>query len=148
MAYTKTNWVDGFTPLSSEKLNNIEGGIEELFNSLSNYILKSDFTQNLNPNGFIQLKNGFILQFGSLKTGTAPVVNQSGTLYYTELTPSLPIPFPNKFLGGVVNVNYAGVNGSISESSQYPKTGTKIVIDRYNSSALADITFNYFALGY
>ncbi|MHB9943583.1 hypothetical protein CF065_18705 [Clostridium sporogenes] len=143
MAYKRTNWVDGFTPLSSENLNNIEGGIEELFNSLSNYV-----TQNLNPNGFIQLKNGFILQFGSLKTGTAPVVNQSGTLYYTELTPSLPIPFPNKFLGGVVNVNYAGVSGRISESSQYPKTGARIIIDRYNSSALADITFNYFALGY
>jgi len=143
MAYQKTNWVDGFTPLSSEKLNNIEGGIEELFNSLSNYV-----TQSLNPNGFIKLTSGFIFQWGSLKTGTAPVVNQSGTLYYTELTPSLPIPFPNKFLGGVVNVNYAGVNGRISESSQYPKTGTRIIIDRYNSSALADITFNYFALGY
>lgn len=148
MAYQKTNWVDGFTPLSSQNLNNIESGIKELENSLPNYTLLSDFIQNLNPNGFIQLPKGFILQFGSLKTGTAPVVNQSGTLYYTELTPSLPIPFPNKFLGGVVNVNYAGVNGSISESSQYPKTGTKIVIDRYNSSALANIGFNYFAIGY
>ncbi|ENJ9655986.1 TPA: hypothetical protein LA742_001103 [Clostridium botulinum] len=28
MAYTKTNWVDGFTPLNAEKMNNIENGIE------------------------------------------------------------------------------------------------------------------------
>ncbi|MGO5076125.1 hypothetical protein ACTQ4K_19795 [Clostridium sporogenes] len=28
MIYRKTNWIDGFTPLSAEKLNNIENGIE------------------------------------------------------------------------------------------------------------------------
>ena len=27
MAYTKTNWIDGVTPLSAEKMNNIENGL-------------------------------------------------------------------------------------------------------------------------
>ena len=28
MAYTKTNWVDGETPINATNLNNMEGGIE------------------------------------------------------------------------------------------------------------------------
>jgi phage-related tail fiber protein len=31
MAYTKTNWVDGITPLSAQNMNNIEAGITEMF---------------------------------------------------------------------------------------------------------------------
>ena len=30
MAYTRTNWVSGSTPLSADNMNNIEDGIEEL----------------------------------------------------------------------------------------------------------------------
>ena len=34
MAYTRTNWVSGETPLSATNMNNIEDGIEELSNNL------------------------------------------------------------------------------------------------------------------
>ena len=39
MAYTKTNWINGVTPISADNLNNIENGIEENEN---------DITENVN----------------------------------------------------------------------------------------------------
>ena len=74
MAYTKTNWIDGFTPLSAEKMNNIENGIEQNENNISNvttklkdYVLKSDIIQNKNNNGSIKLLNGITIQWGNVK---------------------------------------------------------------------------------
>ena len=75
MAYTKTNWVDGFTPLSAENMNNIENGILNIENgilnienSLSNYIKTIDVINNINPNGSgsLILPNKFMLQFGTV----------------------------------------------------------------------------------
>ncbi|WP_251861037.1 hypothetical protein [Clostridium sp. Marseille-Q2269] len=43
MAYTRTNWVDGFTPLNSDNLNNIEAGIAKVDNSLLNIYTKNDW---------------------------------------------------------------------------------------------------------
>ena len=47
MAYTRTNWVSGETPLSAGNMNNIEDGIEELnsnLQALSNKVVKVENT--------------------------------------------------------------------------------------------------------
>ncbi|MBN3421764.1 gp53-like domain-containing protein [Clostridium botulinum] len=67
MAYTKTNWVDGFTPLSAKKMNNIENGIEQNTNRFDDYVLKSDIVQNQGNNGSIKLLNGTTIQWGRAK---------------------------------------------------------------------------------
>lgn len=67
MTYTKTNWVDGFTPLSAEKMNNIENGIDQNTNRFNNYVLKSDIIQNQGNNGSIKLLNGITIQWGRAK---------------------------------------------------------------------------------
>ena len=36
--YVKTNWVDGVTPLSAEKMNNIEQGISSLDRATGTYV--------------------------------------------------------------------------------------------------------------
>lgn len=67
MAYTKTNWVDGFTPLNAEKMNNIENGILNVENSLSNYVKTIDVINNINSSGSgsLILPNKFMLQIGT-----------------------------------------------------------------------------------
>lgn len=44
MAYTRTNWVSGETPLSAENMNNIEDGIEELNSNLDSLIKFKEYT--------------------------------------------------------------------------------------------------------
>lgn len=44
MAYTRTNWVSGETPLSAGNMNNIEDGIEELNSNLDSLIKFKDYT--------------------------------------------------------------------------------------------------------
>ena len=43
MAYTRTNWVSGETPLSAGNMNNIEDGIEEL----NSKVAYQDFNQTI-----------------------------------------------------------------------------------------------------
>ncbi|MGJ0908841.1 hypothetical protein CF065_18915 [Clostridium sporogenes] len=107
-----------------------------------------DIVQSLGSTGYRKLPGGLTLQWGTLKTGSSPVVKQEGSTYYTELTPSVPIQFPRGYLCGFANVNYAGVWGSVSESAKYPKTGVNIIISRYNSNNLANIGFTYYVLSY
>ena len=44
MAYTRTNWVSGETPLSAGNMNNIEDGIEELNSNLDSLIKFKEYT--------------------------------------------------------------------------------------------------------
>ena len=43
MSYTRTDWVSGETPLSAENMNNIEDGIEECQDSISDLNSKTNF---------------------------------------------------------------------------------------------------------
>ena len=54
MAYTKTNWVSGETPLSASNMNNIEAGIEALDDLLSPAILIDSYS----PTAFFQVTPG------------------------------------------------------------------------------------------
>ncbi|KYN78139.1 hypothetical protein A0J52_02350 [Clostridium sporogenes] len=74
MTYTKTNWIDGFTPLSAERMNNIENGIEQNENNISNvatqlneYVLKSAIVQNKSSSGSIKLLDGITIQWRRAK---------------------------------------------------------------------------------
>lgn len=48
MAYTKTTWVNGETPINADNLNHIEGGIKDNETSISN-ITGTILWQNSNP---------------------------------------------------------------------------------------------------
>ena len=51
MAYTRTNWVSGETPLSASNFNNIEDGIEELNSKIGNVISVADTTTSVPTGG-------------------------------------------------------------------------------------------------
>ena len=55
MSYTKTNWVDGETPINAANLNNIENGIAELFDAIfpiGQIVIKGDDADYSNWLGF------------------------------------------------------------------------------------------------
>lgn len=59
MSYRKTLWVEGKTPISAEKLNNIENGIEELYNTQvksSDIISDSGISTSISDNGKIKFR--------------------------------------------------------------------------------------------
>ena len=51
MAYSKTNWVSGETPLSAGNMNNIEDGIELLDSNLGKLVTIADTTVNVASSG-------------------------------------------------------------------------------------------------
>ncbi|EJO5346377.1 hypothetical protein NRP93_000421 [Clostridium botulinum] len=102
MIYRKTNWIDGFTPLSAEKLNNIENGIEENENNISNvenkfkdYMLKSDIIQNKGNNGSIKLLDGITIQWGRAKYDSS---NEGWKKGYIR------VKFPQRFTNEVYQI--------------------------------------------
>jgi hypothetical protein len=56
MAYTKTTWVNGETPLNADNLNNIEGGIKDNETSIGN-ITGKILWENPNPTAEFQPQN-------------------------------------------------------------------------------------------
>lgn len=55
MSYTKTNWVDGETPINAANLNNIENGISDLFDAIfpvGQIVIKGDDADYSNWLGF------------------------------------------------------------------------------------------------
>ncbi|MGO5076118.1 hypothetical protein ACTQ4K_19760 [Clostridium sporogenes] len=96
MTYTKTNWVDGFTPLSAEKLNNIENGIENLERELAIKINKNDIVNNLNDNmGVLKLPNKVLIQTGTINYNSSNVGWQKG---YTVCTLKEPFEGVDKYV--------------------------------------------------
>ena len=49
MAYTKTNWQDGVTPLSAANMNKIEQGIKDAHDAIDNIELTADRVEVDNP---------------------------------------------------------------------------------------------------
>ena len=83
MAYTKTNWVSGETPLSAANMNNIEAGIEDLNASLDKFLLVEHYSQVTSVNDPIAPgDNTYYIDFNTVPKGYAPVyvvgVNTSG----------------------------------------------------------------------
>lgn len=74
MAYTRTNWESGVTPLSAGNMNNIEDGIEELN---SKYIHKSATNSSADGSSVTaRVKASFARALSSISQD-APGVNQS-----------------------------------------------------------------------
>lgn len=65
MAYSRTTWVSGETPLSADNMNNIEDGIEELSGNLGNVISVSDTTTSVPTGG----TDSTVLQTVTLQPG-------------------------------------------------------------------------------
>ncbi|EJO5349022.1 hypothetical protein NRP93_003174 [Clostridium botulinum] len=79
MTYTKTNWIDGFTALSAEKMNNIENGIENVDKELAMKVNKNDIVNNLNDNmGVLKLPNKVLIQTGTINYNSSNAGWQKG----------------------------------------------------------------------
>ena len=77
MSYTKTNWVDGETPINAANLNNIEDGIEQNSNDIANIIESGS-----NANGeWIKYANGKMICTRSIDV-EMPCNKSWGTLFY------------------------------------------------------------------
>ena len=77
MSYTKTNWVDGETPINAANLNNIEDGIEQNSNDIANIIESGS-----NANGeWIKYASGKMICTRSIDV-EIPCNKSWGTLFY------------------------------------------------------------------
>lgn len=74
MAYEKTTWVSGETPLSADNMNNIEDGIEEL---KSKYIYKSATNSSADGSSVTDIVKASFTRALSSISQDAPDVNQS-----------------------------------------------------------------------
>lgn len=74
MSYTRTDWVSGETPLSAENMNNIEDGIEECQDSISdlnsNLVVKST-PLTVNTQG--ATGSGMVYKYGRICVLTATI---------------------------------------------------------------------------
>ncbi|EPY2307083.1 gp53-like domain-containing protein [Clostridium sporogenes] len=115
MAYTKTNWVDGFTPLNSQNLNNIEDGIKQnesnisnVENQLNDYVLKSAIVQNKSSSGSIKLLDGITIQWGRAKYNSSNEGWQKG-----YIKAKFPESFTNEVYQIIATPYYLGYTDMI-----------------------------------
>lgn len=143
MTYTKTNWVDGFTPLSAEKMNNIENGIEQNTNRFNNYVLKSDIIQNQGNNGSIKLLNGITIQWGRAKYDSNNEGWQKG---YIKV--KFPQSFTNEVYQIIATPYYIGYTDMIPTVQFVDNSYFNIYIRNLDKSVpMIPVDVNYVAIG-
>lgn len=89
MAYTKTNWVNGTTPLSASNMNNIETGIEDAHTALAskaNYAFKTIAVSGQSSVVADQKDDTLTLVAGSNVTLTTDATNDKVTIAATNTT--------------------------------------------------------------
>lgn len=106
MAYTKTNWVNGQTPINADNLNKIENGIEKLVSIISSSDAKGSVII-----GDIGIEWGTVSATVAAESNTE--VNVAFTLpfkYIPHMTPSLDTNtrFPNLFMANCYDVTKTG----------------------------------------
>ncbi len=84
MAYTKTNWVSGETPLSASNMNHIEDGIDDLNTTMDKFLHVEQYSQVTTVNYPIAPgDNTYYIPFGNIPKGYTAVgvvgINTSGT---------------------------------------------------------------------
>ncbi|KEI94425.1 hypothetical protein N496_20045 (plasmid) [Clostridium botulinum A2B3 87] len=143
MAYTKTNWVDGFTPLSAENLNNIENGIQNNEEKFNNYVSKNDIIQNKNSNGSIKLLDGIIIQWGKAKYDSSNEGWQKG-----YIRAEFPQSFTSQVYQIIATPYYAGATDMITTVQQVDNSRFNIYV-RNLDKAIPMVQFDvcYVAIG-
>ncbi len=103
MAYTKTNWVSGETPLSASNMNHIEGGIEDLNTTMDKFL--------------------HVEQYSQVTTVNYPIAPGDNTYY---------IPFSSSPKGytavGVVGINTSGTGSSKIRLRGFCLSGERVVV--------------------
>ncbi|GAA0061740.1 gp53-like domain-containing protein [Clostridium sp. CTA-1] len=143
MTYTKTNWVDGFTPLSAEKMNNIENGIEQNTNRFNDYVLKSDIIQKQGNNGSIKLLNGITIQWGRAKYDSNNEGWQKG---YIKV--KFPQSFTNEVYQIIATPYYIGYTDMIPTIQFIDNSYFNIYIRNLDKAVpMIPVDVNYVAIG-
>ncbi|AUM91501.1 hypothetical protein HYH96_02570 [Clostridium botulinum] len=146
ISYAKTNWIDGFTPLSAEKLNNIENGIKELEDKLEYYVKAIDIINTINSSGTgsLILPNKFMIQVGTANYNSSSEGWQKG---YTVV--SLGKQFANTNYKVVATSRYSGGATDMLPTIQNRDTQSFNVYIRNLDKAIpmVEVTVNYIAIG-
>ena len=78
MAYTRTTWVSGETPLSADNMNNIEDGIQEIKNTVgTTYVASTSTSSSVSANGYkkmltLSLPAGVYVVTGHIQATSVP----------------------------------------------------------------------------
>lgn len=119
MSYTKTNWVDGETPINAANLNNIENGITELFDAIfpvGQIVIKGDDADYSNWLGFTWERTAVgkvLVGYDSSDTDFDTIGKTGGSKYLQSHQHTLKIGWKNLDAGG----SFAGYTSQASGSS-------------------------------
>lgn len=143
MAYTKTTWVDGQTPVNAQNMNNIENGIKANANDIIS--LKADNLANIKnintlTEGLADANNTITSQGQTIQTNTSAIASlktKTSTLEDTKMTfidmQNAPRNLTNEELVNIVDnyLNYAIIT----------KIGTDYVVFVFDTIANNEIIF-------
>jgi len=125
-------------------ISEVARGIAEISVELDNRVKHTDFAQDFTAgNGWVQLPNGLILQWG--------VYESSSNIGQGQIAVTLPIAFPNSAFCAIPMITNMASSATLEAGVQVVSVSTDSVVfyyQSYTSGAAGTKGFRYFVIGF